>query len=196
MPQEVQDLFKYDTAKAKQLLSDAGYPDGFSTSIVCTETDADFVSLIAADWAKINVNVQIKQLETGVYNSVARGRTYDAMLFKETTSRGFPYDMNEVMISNSDDAAFFESKTTNDAYDQIQLYLGRDDAKWQKILHDVYPYIIAQTPGIWLPSPSAYKLYQPWLKGWHGESNVGFDNPYGFIRYPWIDSSLKASLGY
>jgi peptide/nickel transport system substrate-binding protein len=191
MPQEVKDLFTYNTEKAKQLLTEAGYADGFTTQVVCTESDADFVSLIAADWAKVGVILQIKQLETGVYNSVARGRTYNEMLFKESTSRGFPYDMNEVMINNSDDAAFFESQVTNDAYDEIQLYLGKDDAKWQKILHDVYPYIIAQTPGIWLPSPSAYKLYQPWLKGWHGESNVGFDNPYGYIPYPWIDKSLK-----
>lgn len=196
MPQEVQDLFTYNPEKAKQLLAEAGYPDGFTTNVVCTENDADFVSLIAADWEQVGVTLQIKQLETGVYNSVARGRTYEQMVFKESTSRGFPYDMNEVMINNSDDVAFFESETTNEAYRQIQLYLGRDDAKWQKILHDVYPFIIAQSPGIWLPSPNAYKMFQPWLKGWHGESNVGFDNPYGYIRYPWIDSSLKSSMGY
>jgi peptide/nickel transport system substrate-binding protein len=68
-----------------------------------------------------------------------------------------------------------------------------DDAKWQKMLHDVYPFIIAQAPGVWLPSPSAYKVWQPWFKGWHGESNVGYDNSYRHLNYVWIDSSLKKS---
>ena len=118
MPQEVKDLFTYNPDKAKQLLAEAGYPNGFTTQIVCTESDADFLSVIAADWEKVGVTLQIKQLETGVYNSVARGRTYDQMVYKETTSRGFPYDMNEVMITNSDDAAFFESRCTNEAYNR------------------------------------------------------------------------------
>jgi peptide/nickel transport system substrate-binding protein len=191
MPQEVKDLFTYNTEKAKELLKEAGYPNGFTTQIICQESDADFLAVIAADLAKVNITLQIKQMETGVFNSMARGRTYDQMVYKESTSRGFPYDMNEVNITNSDDAAFYESDVTNKAYTEVQLYFGRDDAKWQKIIKDVYPYIIAQSPGIWLPSPSAYKLFQPWLKGWHGESNVGFDNPYGWIAYPWIDKSLK-----
>jgi peptide/nickel transport system substrate-binding protein len=191
MPQEVKDLFTYNPDKAKELLKEAGYPTGFTTQIICQESDADFLAIIAADLKKVGIIMQIKQLETGVYNSVARGRTYDQMVYKETTSRGFPYDMNEVNITNSDDAAFYESDVTNKAYNEVQLYLGKDDAKWEKIIHDIYPYIVAQSPGIWLPSPSAYKLFQPWLKGWHGETNVGFDNPYGWIAYPWIDKSLK-----
>ena len=194
MPQEVKDLFTYDTAKAKQLLTDAGYPDGFTTKVACTSTDADFVSLIVADWAKVGVTLQIQQMEAGVFNSVMRGRTFDEMIYKESTSRGFPYKMNEVLQENLDDVAFYENEKTRDVYTQIQLYVGKDDAKWEKLLHDVYPFIIAQSPGIWLPSPYAYKVWQPWLKGFHGESNVGYDNPYLYLRYIWIDEELKKSM--
>jgi peptide/nickel transport system substrate-binding protein len=193
MPQEVKDLFTYNTDKAKELLTAAGYPNGFTTKVACTSNDADFVSLIVSDWAKVGVTLQIQQLETGVFNSVMRGRTFDEMLYKESTSRGFPYKMNEVLKENLDDVAFYENEKTREVYNQVQLYVAKDDAKWQKMLHDVYPFIIAQAPGVWLPSPSAYKVWQPWFKGWHGESNVGYDNSYRHLNYVWIDSSLKKS---
>ena len=191
MPQEVKDLFTYNPTKAKALLAEAGYPNGFKTKIACTQTDADFISLIVSDWAKVGVTLQIQQMETGVFNSVMRGRTFEEMIFKETTSRGFPYKMNEVLKENLDDVAFFEDPKTRDVYNQIQPYVGKDDAKWGKLLHDIYPYIIAQAEAVWLPSPILYRVWQPWFKGYHGELNMGYDNTFQFYNYVWIDSSVR-----
>jgi peptide/nickel transport system substrate-binding protein len=191
MPQDVKDLFTYDPQKAKQLLADAGYPNGFRTKIACTQNDADFIALIVADWAKVGVTLQIQQMEAGVFNSVMRGRTFEEMIFKETTSRGFPYKMNEVLKENLDDVAFFEDPKTREVYNQIQPFVGKDDTKWAKLLHDIYPYIISQAEAVWLPSPTLYRVWQPWVKGYHGELNMGYDNTFQFYTYIWVDSSLK-----
>jgi len=196
MPQDVKDLFTYNPDKAKQLLSDAGYPNGFKTKIACTQTDADYISMVVSDWAKIGVTLQIQQMENGVFNSVMRGRSFDEMIFKESTSRGFPYKMNEVLQENLDDVAFYENQKTRDVYNQIQPYVGKDDTKWEKLLHDIYPFIIAQAEAVWMPSPYAYKVWQPWLKGYQGEANVGYDNTYQYLDYIWIDQTVKKSMGY
>jgi peptide/nickel transport system substrate-binding protein len=54
--------YPYDLAKAKQLLSQAGLPNGFSLSIVTPAGDqvvAEEVSIIQASWAKIGVKLTI-----------------------------------------------------------------------------------------------------------------------------------------
>ena len=196
MPQDVKDLFTYNPDKARELLADAGYPNGFETKVACTQNDADYLSMIAADWDKVGVTLEIQQMESGVFMSVMRGRTHEQMLFKETTSRGFPYKMNEVLLENLDDVAFYENPRTREVYNQIQPYVGKDDTKWAKLLHDIYPFIVSEAVGVWLPSPYAYRVWQPWLKGYHGEANVGYDNTFQFLYYVWIDQSIKESAGY
>jgi len=125
-----------------------------------------------------------------------RGRSFEQMLYKESVSRGFPYKMSEVRIENTDDVAYFTSERTIKAYNDVQPYVGKDDDAWIKIIHDVYPYIIEQAPGVWLPVPHVYRVWQPWIKGFQGEFNVGYDNQQVFMQYIWIDQAQKKSLGY
>lgn len=41
-----------------------------------------------------------------------------------------------------------------------------------------------------------YIPYQPWLKGYNGESVTGYGEYLGQSYYLWIDKDLKKSLGY
>ncbi len=196
MPQSVQDLFIYNPEKAKQLLAEAGYPNGFNTKVACNAQDADFLSVIVEDWKKINVNLEIQPMETGVFNSVMRGRSHEQMLYKESVSRGFPYKMSEVRIENTDDVAYFDHERTRKAYNDIQPYVGKDDDAWISIIHDIYPFIIEQAPGVWLPVPHVYRVWQPWIQGFDGEFNVGYDNQHVYMQYIWVDQAKKKALGY
>ena len=67
-PQEVKDIFTYDPEKAKELLADAGYPDGFKTKITCTAATSDELSLVKEYWAAIDVELEFEVLEGGAWS--------------------------------------------------------------------------------------------------------------------------------
>ncbi len=64
----------YDPAKAKQMLSEAGYPDGFETDLWAVPVTRAYMpngrraaEMIQADWAKIGVKARIVTYEWGEY---------------------------------------------------------------------------------------------------------------------------------
>ena len=70
----------YDPARAKQLLAEAGYPDGFETDLWAIPVARAYMpngrraaEMIQADWAKIGVKARIISYEWGEYLRRARG---------------------------------------------------------------------------------------------------------------------------
>jgi peptide/nickel transport system substrate-binding protein len=61
--------FPYDPEKAKALLKEAGYPNGFETTITSGHPSGDKIHLqaIAADLAKIGIKTKFNELEGGTY---------------------------------------------------------------------------------------------------------------------------------
>ena len=193
----VQELFTYNPDKAKQLLSEAGYPDGFKTTITCeTGAQADFLSVIRDYFLKVGVDMEIQPLETGTYISVYRARSFDEMLMKNTVDYAFPFRMLMVRQESFDDPAYFESDKTRAAYDAISAAIGIDDSVVSQQLKEIGPYILEEAWGVWMPAPYAYIMWWPWVKNYHGEQDTGYFTPYNYSKYIWIDQTLKKSMGY
>ena len=60
----------YDPAKAKQLLSEAGFPNGFETEIFCVaspEWEPRACNVMAEQWAKVGVKVNVTVLPAAQY---------------------------------------------------------------------------------------------------------------------------------
>ena len=66
--------YPYDPAKAKQLLAEAGFPDGFSSSMLNTQgrylASVDIGQAIAGYLDKVGIHLQIEQKEWGLFNSM------------------------------------------------------------------------------------------------------------------------------
>ena len=60
---------EYDVAKAKELLAEAGYPDGFDTTLTCSNatTVVNVCQVIAEQLSAIGVNVEIRPIEGAAY---------------------------------------------------------------------------------------------------------------------------------
>lgn len=90
MPQdEVDELLKYDPEKAKELLAEAGYPDGFEAELVATdgygETILREAQWIQEDLGKIGIKLTIDQQDYATYVSSTWPETkYDIMYGLQT----------------------------------------------------------------------------------------------------------------
>ena len=52
-------LSEINPEKAKALLAEAGYPDGFRTKTLMAAPEADFWSIIKDQWSKVGVTLDI-----------------------------------------------------------------------------------------------------------------------------------------
>lgn len=196
LPQLDQDLIKGGNIdKAKQLLAEAGYPNGFKTQIGCTATDVDVLSIVKADLEKVGIDMTINQMETGVYQSTDRARSWPEMWMKNVKQGVMPYYMFELRSESNDSAAFWDSPETQKVYDDIQAYLGIDDSKWSAELKTATPTIIESAFAIWMPAPYRYQVWQPWIKNYYGAVSLGNFVPFHNLYYNWIDTDLKKSMG-
>jgi peptide/nickel transport system substrate-binding protein len=72
----------YDVAKAKQLLSDAGYPNGFKTAIISSPAAIrDVATALQAYLGKIGIQVELQFPEAAQYQAYANGTWKNALLF-------------------------------------------------------------------------------------------------------------------
>jgi peptide/nickel transport system substrate-binding protein len=77
----------YDPAKAKQLLTEAGYPDGFQTSIIVRNDDThrDVATAIQGYLAEVGVKLDIDVADTARYNSYQqKGATFKGFYMAQT----------------------------------------------------------------------------------------------------------------
>jgi peptide/nickel transport system substrate-binding protein len=193
-PKTVQDLFTYNPEKAKQLLTDAGYPNGFQTEIVCQSMDVDYLSLIKEYLADINVTLNIQSVESGAYYSYYRGRNHNDMIFKGWTQH-WPARFLDVRKESFDNHSFFESTITRNWYNTICANYWKPEVI-DPILKEYGSFVLEQAIGIWLPISNVYHMWWPWVQNYHGEQMMGFVQPEYYVYYIWVDEALKESMGY
>ncbi len=195
----VQELFYYtpeSLTKAKQLLKEAGYPNGFKCKIVCAPGDADFLALIKEYFAKVNVTLEIQPIEISIFTGMRRSRSYDEGIYTMSPTAPFPYDMHNTRKESFDCFSYYEHPVTRAAYNEQRKYVCKDDAKYAATLKAVVPFILEQCVAIWLPVPRVYRMWWPWVQNYSGEWSIGCDDQQLHLYYIWVDQALKKSMGY
>ena len=196
LPDNVKELYSYNPDKAKQLLTEAGYPNGFKAQVICsTAGDAvDVLSVFQSMWSKVGVDLEIAQKEPAVYAGYYYGRGNQDMIFGIEWGI-FPVylyfgSMSEGNFANTswvNDPAGSEPKIQA-AYEQVTAVSFNDPAAGDKIIHDLMPYVLENAWYIEQPQPYQYTFWWPWLNNYHGENNASF------YQYYWIDQTMKKSM--
>jgi len=67
-------VYDLDLEKARQMLADAGYPDGFSLEVVTTPMSGyiDQIEALQAQWAEVGVDVTINVVDHSTFHSMIR----------------------------------------------------------------------------------------------------------------------------
>jgi peptide/nickel transport system substrate-binding protein len=197
---DVQNMYKYDPTKAKELLKLAGYPNGFKVNILTPNVpswNVDYLSVIKQMWSKINVDLSIQQIEMGVYNNRWVARNYDDMFFASTASSGtFRYMCSSQGTGGGYNLSYIDDKRLADGRIQMMDMFGNNkDAEVAKLNKQLSQYIYEDAWVVNTPVENRTIFWWPWLKNYHGELAVGILNPWGWNRWVWVDQDLKKSMG-
>ncbi len=197
MPEAVQEVFSYNPEKARQLLTEAGYPNGFKTQIICSAAEADILSVVREYFLDIGVDMEIVVLEIGARRSMGRARSYPEMNYGPVVESSFPFKMHMIRSESFDCFSYWEHPYTRELYQEAMNYVAKDDVGLCKLLKEKYaPFVLENCIGIWMPAPYAYRLWWPWLQNFWGSATLGYDNQECYTHYAWHDEVMKKSMGY
>ncbi len=199
-PEAVQDLYKYNPEKAKELLAEAGYPDGFKANIVvyATAANTDYVSVIKDMWQKVNVELTINPVEFGVYNTRWAQRNYDELFYAGQASSGtYRRCTNYVGTGVGWNLSWVNDPKAVETRDQmVSLFNSGDDVSTDKLNREFMSYVLEQAWVIPTPVQEQSTFWWPWIKGYHGELSPGIINEWQETMYLWVDQGLKKKMGY
>ena len=195
-PATVQDLYKYEPEKAKALLKDAGFPNGFKTTVVCTSagTAGDYFSILKAMWAKAGIDLTIDLKEPGVMTNISAGRTYDGMMFGTQGPIGALYRAEYYSGNGQMNGSYVSDPSVADVRVKMQLNALTNSAEADRVHKEYMKYVLDQAWTIPYTYGYSYHLWWPWVKNFHGEMSVGYDNSFVFTKWAWIDQDLKAKI--
>jgi peptide/nickel transport system substrate-binding protein len=195
LPASVQELYSYNPDKAKQLLKDAGYPDGFKATIICYNQRAytDVLTMVKAMWAKVGVDLEIQPKDFASFTGILVRRAYDDMLFGYYAGVGACFKGINYTGTGMYNGSYIDDPVLNNAREEM-LGAYPDEAKADQIHRELMSYLLEQAYVITLPAGPAYRFWWPWVKNYSGEASLGYYNLYNFSKYVWIDQTLKDSM--
>ncbi len=164
----------YDPARAKQLLTEAGYPDGFSTDLWAIPVSRAYMpngrrtaELVQADWAKIGVKANIVTYEWGEF--LRRRRAGEATVTQMGGTWDYP-DPSELLVWNTCDAiaggnnvSHWCNKDFSDLIKKADIVTDSEQrAELYEKAQEVY---YKDMPGIVLADVSAYAAISDKVQG-------------------------------
>jgi peptide/nickel transport system substrate-binding protein len=143
----------YDPAKAKQLLAQAGYPNGFTVGLHGVDgryaRDRELAHAIAGQLARVGINVQVKTMEVGQWTDG---------IFKKTTD---PLALMAFGDADRDRTTNFNTSHRSGslwsiiAYPELDALISKteaalDDAQRAQVMREVQDWMMENAPGAYL----------------------------------------------
>lgn len=160
--------YPYDPEKAKQLLSDAGYPEGqglptFDLYVLGSEANEPYIALTQAYLAQVGVNVNIvSEDDTTYWDHVGNP---DVEIFWSGWSSDFadPSEVFNYLFLNGADDTNYNNPEINDMIIKAQSITS--DEERNALYRQIHEMIMAESPWIVLGYGKVTFLQKPWVKG-------------------------------
>jgi len=192
LPAADQALFTYDPAKAKQMLSDAGYPNGFSVELDLTAPYVDLANACADYWSKINVTSNIKILDPTTATSYRDQVLYPDMLYTNYSVVN-PLVSLHLAAGNVLATNYLTTEPFQTEYDACSQEM--DPVKRTALEKQMAIDFLDDCGMIPFAQPYVLNCYWPWMKNYYNELDAGYYNQMPMIKTMWIDQTLKKSMG-
>ncbi len=199
MPQSVKDLYTYNPTKAKQLLADAGFPNGFKTTALVVSSEVDYMSIIKSMWSKIGVDMSLNVQEAAAGRPIYNAGNYDVVGFYGGRGPISTYYHMVTMVGHSPaggSGSNIQDPTIDAASAKMQSLVLVDPAAAYATFKDSMKYVLDQAYVISRPMYPLTNFWWPWVKNYSGEYSVGYIEYDSWAKWIWIDQALKRSMGH
>jgi peptide/nickel transport system substrate-binding protein len=194
-PASIKELYTYNPEKAKTLLSEAGYPNGFKAALVLTQVDVDYYSIIKDQWAKVNIELTFNVMEPGAWIGQLATVAYQQMIASFIPPPSSWPEVAGYTGTTWSNFSRINDAHVNEATNHMLTTAITDIAAAMTETRELMKYALDQAwviPAIRYPT---YTLWWPWLKNYSGENVIGWANS-DWWQYVWVDQETKKSMGY
>ena len=197
LPRSIQENWESNPERARQLLAEAGYPNGFETTIQAysKETERDVVSFLAAMWKDIGIDVKIDLRDSTTLDGILTQNEHAPLTFLRNclclpghTLMAFGVDEAQVYQVN-----VVDDPEINEVYEQWGQ--AQDPAEAAKIMKGLNVLWLSKVYTAYAPTPRVNIAYWPWVENYAGEVNVGCCFMVGGIfARAWINRDFKGKI--
>lgn len=200
MPPEVKELFSYDPKKAKKLLAEAGYPNGFKFTTQVnsgSQVPMEIAQMVTAYLAQIGVTMELEPMQYSAYLSKMTSKTHTpGYLFSNDHGNPFATIRKNFLPGQTWNPYMFNDEWLAKKWHELVSNPDLSEEVLIKELKALNVYVMGKAPAVWLPGGYQYVAWWPWVKNYYGEQRVGAIRPGPIWARIWIDQQLKKKMGY
>lgn len=166
---DVTGMYPYDTDKAKELLSQAGYPDGFSATI---HLPAPYPlhrgagEIIVDQLAQVGIDLKIQVIEWGTWlEQINANREYELTVVGFTGRLDPNSLLNRYQSASSRNLSNFNSPR----YDELLAkgLVESDPQKRVEIYHELQTILAQEASNVYIMDPSQLAVMRQEIEGWN-----------------------------
>jgi len=159
--------YNYDPVKAKQLLKEAGYENGFETNIWAMPVQRPYnpnarrmAEVIQEDWAKVGVKANIVSYEWGEYLDRSKKGEHDTVLLGWTGDNGDPDNFMYVLLGCDGVGGSNRAQWCNEEFDNLLVKAKQTSDQAQRTAYYEEAQVVFKREAPWITTAHSV-VYEP-----------------------------------
>lgn len=191
------EMFSHNVQRARELLKEAGYPNGFEFELIYpqkNEVHADMVPMLQAFYKQVGITMTARPMEQAAYDAQRRNADRTAAYLYDT-SHGTPIAVLRKTFQRDQpwNPTFYASDEFDKRFQDVLTEMNPEVAR-QK-LQALNRWIVEdEVPFVFLPSGLGHTAWWPWVKNYYGETSTEAWKPSFIYANIWIDKDEKQRL--